>query len=114
MKNKLAHTLILAAFGFGCWLLWGLVTLQNHTTNAHGTAPAFTLFWTGGAPWLLVALPLAAAAYCLWIWSRKDRPSPSWMIYFAITTNLLVLLMLPTLISAYLQVIAMLNQLGSH
>ena len=88
--------------------------MGGHTAHAHGTAPAFTLFWSGAGRTLILASPPAAAAYCLWIWSRKEKPSPSWMIFFAITTNLLVLLTLPTLISAYLQVIARMNQLGSH
>ena len=110
--NKLAHTLILAVFGIACLFLWGILTLAPNVSHGHAL-PGFTLFCLALRPVMLV-LPLMAAVYCLWIWFRKADRLPSWVVFFAATMSILVLVTLPTLIAAYLPLINAVNQMTNH
>ena len=108
--NKIAHALVLAVFGIACFFLWGILALAPHI--GHGQAlPAFTLFCVKLQP-VMIALPIMAAAYCLWIWFRKAERLPSWVGFFAATMSVLVLVTLPTLIAAYLPLIKAVNHEG--
>ena len=108
--NKLAHTLVLAVFGFASWFTWVILTLASRV--GHGEAlPGFTAFCIGLRP-VLIVLPVMAAVYCLWIWFRKAERSPSWMIFFAATMSALVLVTLPALVAAYLPLIKAVNHLA--
>jgi hypothetical protein len=110
--NKIAHALILAVFAIACWFLWGILTLAPHI--AHGQAlPAFTALCVTLRP-LTIALPILAAAYCLWIWFRKADRLSSWVVFFATTMSILVLVTLPTLIAALLPLIKVANNLASN
>jgi hypothetical protein len=110
--NKLAHTLVLAVFSIACWFLWALLTFVSRV--GHGEAlPSFTMFCVGVRP-VLIVLPVMAAAYCLWIWLRKADCLPSWVGYFATTMSVLVLVMLPTLLAAYLPLVSAINHLTSR
>jgi len=106
--NKLAHILVLAVFGIACWSLWGVLTLASmagHALAAHGqTLPGFTTFCIGLRP-VLIVLPILGAAYCLWVWFRGASRLPSWVVFFATTTGVLVLVTLPTLVAAYLPLV---------
>lgn len=110
--NKLAHILILAVFGIASWFLWGILTLAPKI--AHGEAlPAFTALCVGLRP-VTIALPILAAAYCLWVLFRRADRLPSWMVFFATTMSVLVLVALPTLIAAYLPLINVVNHLATN
>jgi peroxiredoxin len=100
MKNRVAHTLVLAVFVIACKWLSDILTMA--TRAVHGGALPIS-----GAPLrsLLIVLPVLAAAYCLWIWFRKADRSPSWVVFFAATMSALVLVTLPTFIGAYLPLI---------
>jgi hypothetical protein len=105
--NKLAHTLVLAVFGIACFNLWSILTLAPY--GAHGHAlPGFTLFCLALRP-VFIALPILAAVYCLWVCFHKADRLPSWIVFFASTMSVLVLLALPTLIAAYLPLINAVN-----
>lgn len=100
--NKTIHGLIALCFAFACLCLWGMLTLSSQVIlRSSTTAPAFTRFCIGLRP-TFVVLPILAAAYCLYVWMRKTGPSRSWVPYFAATTGLLVITMLPTLIAVWL------------
>jgi peroxiredoxin len=107
MKNKLAHTLVLAVFAIACKWLSAILTLAARAGHGH--------LLISGAPLqpILIVLPVFAATYCLWIWSRKADRLPSWVVFFAATTSILVLLTLMTLIAAYQPVINVMNELDS-
>jgi hypothetical protein len=110
--KKLAHILVLAVFGAACFFLWGILHLA--AAVGHGQAlPAFTVFCVGVRP-VLIILPMLAAAYCLWILSRKAERLPSWVTFFATTMSVLVLVTLPTLIAAYLPLVSSINHLASN
>ena len=110
--NKTAHLLILAVFGITCWFLW--VILKLAALPAHGQQlPAFTVLCIGLRP-VMIVLPVFATAYCLWVWFRKADRLPSWMVFFAATTSVLVLITVPTLIAAYLPLIAGFDHLASR
>jgi len=110
--NKIAHALILAVFGIACFFLWGILALAPNI--GHGQAlPAFTLFCVKLQP-VTITLPILAAAYCLWIWFRKADRLPSWVVFFATTMSILVLVTLPTLIAALLPLISVADRLASN
>jgi hypothetical protein len=64
---------------------------------------------------VVVALPVLAAVYCVWVWFRKADRVPSWMGFFAATTGLLVVVVLAAILAAYLPLVSAVNQLaGPH
>jgi uncharacterized BrkB/YihY/UPF0761 family membrane protein len=101
--NKLAHALVLLVFGIACFFLWSIITLAPHGAHGH-KLPGFTIFCLALRPVMLV-LPLVAAAYCLWIWFRKADRAPSWVVFFAATMSVLVLVACPIGIAAYLPLV---------
>ena len=110
--NKGAHALILAVFAAACWFLWAILTLAPKIAH-FGALPQFTAFFIAGLRPVTIAMPLLAAAYCLWIWFRKADRLPSWVVFFATTMSILVLVTLPTLIAALLPLINVADHLAS-
>jgi hypothetical protein len=105
--NKLAHTLVLTVFSATCWFLWAILTLSAHVTpHGHAVAlPAFTAFLVSLRP-LILLLPLLAAAYYFFAMFRKSERKPSWVAFFATSMSVALLVMLPTLVAAYLPLVA--------
>ena len=58
------------------------------------------------------ALPLLAAAYCLFVWIRKADGQKSWVGFFASTMSALVLLTYPVMIAAWLPLIDLLQRIA--
>jgi len=59
----------------------------------------------------VVALPILAAVYCVWVWFRKADRVPPWIGFFAATTGLLVVV-LAAILAAYLPLLGAVNQLA--
>jgi hypothetical protein len=110
--KKIVHALVLAVFGFGCWFTWAILTLAPHVRRADPALPGFTSLCVSLRP-LVIALPILAAIYCVWVWFRKSDRVPSWIGFFAATTGLLVLVTLPALVAAYLPLLSAVNNLAS-
>jgi hypothetical protein len=111
--KKLIHALVLAVFGFGCWITWAILTLAPQVRRADPAAlPAFTRLCISLRP-LVIALPMVAVIYCIWVWSRKADRVPSWVGFFAAATGALVLVTLPALVAAYLPLLSAVNTLAS-
>ena len=110
MKNKLAHTLVLAVFGVACSLVWLLMKLPLLLGPGH-PLPGFTQLCVGLRP-IMVVLPIVAAVYCLWIWYRKADKLPSWIGYLTVLMGVLVLVTLPAVIAAYLPLYDSVRQLA--
>ena len=109
--KKFIHALVLAVFGLGCFLVWGILHLAGTARVAH--LPGFTTLCISLEP-VLVILPVLAATYCLWVWFRKSDRVPSWLGFFATTMSALVLVTLPSLIAAYLPVLAAMNNFATR
>ena len=121
-KNKILHGIILGYFTLGCWLLWGCLKVSQMVEPAsaradrlsgvnHLGAPAFTrLFW-GLMPYWYV-LPIIAAIYCGFIWTRKSAHKASWFAFFSLATATLFVLLLPVLIAMELPIISFLHQIS--
>ena len=109
--KKFIHAIILAVFGIGCFFTWGILNLALHVRTDDPTQPAFTVFCGSLRP-LLVALPIVAALYCLWVWFRKADRVPSWVGFFATTLGALVLVTLPAMLAAYLPLLRAVNVLA--
>ncbi len=112
--NKAIHASIVLFFGVCCWFLWGILTLTLHTTQrflAGSQIPEFTRLCIGLRP-LLVVLPMVALGWCLYSWFRKTQARESWIGFFASTMAVLVLVMLPTLIAAWLPLISIIAKIG--
>jgi hypothetical protein len=112
--KKLIHGLVLTMFAFACWFAWALLTLTGSPilTTRLGQLPAFTRMCVGMRP-VLLALPIMAAIYCVWVWSRKPDKVPSWIGFFAAAMGVLVLVAVPTMLAAYLPLLAAVNHLAA-
>jgi len=114
MKNKIAHTVVLLAFSAASAFVWMLMTIPLLLSRAlirlGNPLPGFSQLCVALRP-IAVALPIVAAAYCVWIWSRKADKLPSWIGFFAVLMGVLVLVALPAIIGAYLPLYASINGL---
>ena len=111
--KKFIHLLILAMFGFGCFCSWGILALlAPFVRHANLPLPGFTILCISLRP-VVIALPMIAAVYCVWVWIRKADRVPSWTGFFAAMVGVLVFVTLPTMIAAYLPVLAAVNHLTS-
>jgi hypothetical protein len=109
--KKLIHALILAVFGYGCLFASVMLNLAPAVRRANPSLPAFTVLCVSLRP-VVVALPILAAAYCLWVWFRKADRVPSWVGFFAATMGVLVVVVLPAVLAAYLPLLGAVNQLA--
>jgi hypothetical protein len=110
--NKLMHAVILAVFAIACLFVWGMLTVTTHVRTDGTPLPAFTVLCLSLRPFV-VALPIIAAAYCIYVWVRKADATRSWIGFFAATMCTLVLVTLPTFVAAYLPLVDSLNRLVS-
>ena len=99
ITNKFVHTGILSVFGFGSVFTWILLK-QGYLRVPNHAMPVFSSFCISLRP-VVIALPILAAFYCLWVWFRKADRVPSWIGFFAITTAAFVLVTFPALLGAY-------------
>ena len=111
--NKLIHGVVLAFFGIACWLVWGILRLPAMVATEGRQLPAFTRFYVGISPTLVIGLAVLATAYCIWVWIRKADNRCSWVSFLATTMAALVFVMLPTLIAVVLPLIDAVNHLAS-
>ena len=109
--KKFIHALVLAVFGIGCWVTGAILTLVPHVRRAGLELPAFTNFCVSLRP-VVIALPILAAAYCVWVWFRKADRVPSWIGFFAAATGALVLVTLPAMVAAYLPLLKVVTNLA--
>ncbi len=80
--KKFIHALILAVFSYGCLVTWAILSFASHVRHLDRGLPPFTIFCISLRP-LVVALPILAAIFCLWVWFRKAEKVPSWMGFSA-------------------------------
>jgi len=114
--NKAIHGLIALLFAVGCWFLWGILTLTLHTAQrflAGAQIPEFTRLCISLRP-LFVVLPVLSLAWCVFAWFRKAQARDTWVGYFATNIGVLVLVMLPTLIAAWLPLISIIEKVGAR
>ena len=110
--NKFIHAIILALFGISCWFVWAILTLSMHIGGDGHVLPGFTRLCLGLRP-VLSVLPVLAAAYCVYVWARKNDGRLPWIGFFAAATGALVLVMLPAFIAVYLPLLDSINRLAS-
>ncbi len=110
--NKVAHAVILGFFALACRFLWGLLHISAAVPLDGHALPAYTRLCLGLGPGALTALVVAAAVYCVWVWTRKRDAQSSWVAFLSTTTAVLSFMMLLVLVAAYLPLISALNQLA--
>jgi len=102
--RKFVNALVLGVFGASCGLAWAMTTLMLEVRNAGRVLPYFTNLCIGLRP-LLIILPVAAAAYCLWLWFDKEEKASRRMGFVVVTMALLFVLVLPAIGTSYLLMI---------
>lgn len=102
--KKLTCALVLGVFGSSCFLAWAMLTLMSDVKSAGRALPYFTDLCIGLRP-ALIALPLAAAAYYLWLWFHKEEKGSRWMLFVATTMTALIVFVLPAMSTSYLLMI---------
>jgi len=110
ITNKFVHTLVLGVFGYGCWWSWAVLSFAPKVKHADWSLAVFTTLCFSLRP-LVIALPVLAAIYCLWVWFRKAERVPSWIGFFAVAMGVLVLVTLPVMVAAYLPLLQAVNHL---
>ncbi len=111
--KKFIHALILVVFSIACLFLWGILSFAEAVWQAGHALPPLTILCVNCRP-LLIALPIVAAIYCLWVWFRKTERVPSWIGFFAATMGSLVVVAFPAMLAAYTPLIAAVNNYLPH
>jgi hypothetical protein len=102
--KKLIHAAVLAVFSLGCLSTFGILTVVAYLRQYLRPGqylPNFTTFCINLRP-LVMALPILAAVYCVWVWFRKKDTVPSSAGFFAVAMGALVAVALPAILAAYL------------
>ncbi len=102
--NKLACALVLVVFGFSCLLASAMLTLMFDVRNAGRVLPYFTNLCIAVRP-ALIALPVLAAGYYLWLWLHREERLSRWMGFVVATMTTLILFVLPVISTSYLLMI---------
>jgi len=102
--KKFICALVLGVFGSSCLLSWAMLTLMSEVRNARHVLPYFTNLCVALRP-VLIALPLMAVAYYLWLWFQKEEKVSRWMGFVAATMTVLIVFVLPAISTSYLLMI---------
>ena len=120
--NLIVHGFILVFFSVVCWFVWGTLHLPQmmqgilakagriDQATGYGALPRFTEMMVELRDFMFVA-PLLAFVYCLYVCVRKSDAKNSWTGFFAMTTAVLLFILLPTLVAVLLPVI---DWMGLH
>jgi hypothetical protein len=77
-----------------------MLTRMVNVRNAGKVFPFFTKLCISLRP-LLIVLPIAAAAYCLWLWFQKREDASLWRGFFGTMLAVLVLFVFPAMTTSY-------------
>jgi hypothetical protein len=99
--KTLLRVLVLAVFAFNCWFAWAMLTLMLNIRNAGRVLPFFTNLCISLRP-LLVVLPVVAAAYCMWLWFKKQETASQWRAAVLGSTVVLIAFVFPAMLTSYL------------
>jgi hypothetical protein len=102
--KKISCALVLTVFGSSCLLCWSMLTLMLQVRNAPRVLPYFTNLCITLRP-LLLALPLMAAVYYLWLWLRKEEKVSRWMGFVVAAMTVMIIFVLPAIATSYLLMI---------
>src|ERR1035441_1263149 len=102
--KKITCGLVLGAFGSSCFLAWAMLTLIFDVRSAGLEVPYFTDLCIVLRP-VLIALPVLAAAYYLWLWFHKEERVSRWMGFVMATMTVLIVFVLPAMSTSYLLMI---------
>ena len=111
--SKIAHAVILGFFALGCRFLWGMLHISRGVPMDGHPLPAFSSLCLAIGPSALIALVVAAALYCLWVWTRQADARTSWVAFLSTTTAVLSFTMLLVMVAAYLPLVSVLDQLAN-
>ena len=81
-----------------------MLTLMFEVKNAGRALPYFTDLCITLRPGL-IALPVVAAAYYLWLWFRKEEQPSRWMGLEVAVMTVLIVFVLPAMSTSYLLMI---------
>ena len=109
--SKAAHVVILGFFALGCRLLGGLLHISGAVPMNGHPLPAYSSLCLALGPSVFTALVVAAALYCVWVWTRKGNERTSWVAFLSTTTAVLVFTTILVVVAAYLPLASVLDQL---
>jgi hypothetical protein len=110
--NKVIHGIVATVFVITCLFLSWMLTLVSGLMPGV-QLPAFTRFCVSLRPALWV-LPVLVVGYCVYVWFSESDPPKSWVGFFAGTMMVLVFVLTPTIIAAWLPVLHLTNILASR
>jgi len=96
------HILVALAFTIACVSLWALLTaVANLSPHWSQAPPAFTKLCMDLRP-VLLALPVAIAAFCVFVGIRKKRSREAETTFIASTMTAMCLVFFPVLLAILL------------
>ena len=112
--TKLTNVLVLGVFAGSCLLARAMLTLMLEVRNTGRVLPYWTNLCISLRP-LLLLMPIAAAAYCLWLWLRKGEEASRGTGFVLATMTLLILFVLPAIATSYLPMMYLVRvAVGGH
>ena len=99
--TKLTNVLVLGVFAGSCLIARAMLTLMLEVRNTGRVLPYWSNLCISLRP-LLMFMPIAAAAYCLWLWLRKGEEASRGTGFVLATMTLLILFVLPAIGTSYL------------
>ena len=113
--NKMLHAVVLAFFGIACWFLYVMMKMPAMVGGpSSGLDPPFSRLCVGFGPFLAAGMAAAALAYCIYVWTRKAEGRATWVGFLATTMSALVLVVMPTVVSMFLPLVAFINNSPRH
>jgi hypothetical protein len=112
--TKVSNALVFGVFAGSCLIARAMLTLMLEVRNAGRVLP----FWTNQCislrP-LLLLMPIAAAAYCLWLCLRKGESASRGTAFVVATMTPLILFVLPAIATSYLPMMYLVRAVvGAH
>jgi hypothetical protein len=104
--RKLANVLVLGVFAGSCLIARAMLTLMLEVRNTGRVLPYLSNLCISLRP-LLLLMPIAAAAYCLWLWLRKGEEASRGTGFVLATMTLLILFVLPAIATSYLPMMSL-------
>ena len=112
--TKLTNVLVLGVFAGSCLIARAMLTLMLEVRNTGRMLPYWSNLCISLRP-LLMFMPIAAAAYCLWLWLRKGEEASRGTGFVLATMTLLILFVLPAIATSYLPMMYLVRvAVGAH
>lgn len=113
--SKMLHAVVLVFFGGACWFLSLMLKMPTMVARPSvAVMPPFSRLCVSYGPYLLGALTLSAFAYCIYVWTRKEKSRANWIAFLATALSALLLVLMPTVVAMFITIADFINRSTVH